>query len=71
MARHTDEAVARQGRQAALVIVAAAALSMAAPWITRATGLPLRYEMLFYFVSLAGFFWSLVVTWRIWQKTRQ
>ena len=70
MAKEPDPRIARQGRQAALVIVAAALLSILAPRITRAAGLPPRYEMLFYFASLAGFIWSLVVTWRIWQKTR-
>lgn len=70
MSKYSDQEVARQGRQAALVIIAAALLSIIAPWITRVTGLPLRYEVLFYLASLAGFIWSLVVTWRIWQKTR-
>ncbi|MEJ6477768.1 MAG: DUF5337 family protein [Octadecabacter sp.] len=30
-----------------------------------------RYEILFYLFSLAGFIWSLVVTYNIWQKNHK
>ena len=30
-------------------------------------GLPARYEMVFYFASLAAFFWALVVALRMWR----
>ena len=66
---HTDE-TNRQGRIAALVIAAAGLGSILAPWIVAVTGLPARYEILIYLVALAAFIWSLVVTVRIWQKTR-
>ena len=70
MADHTDE-TARQGRVAALVIAAAGILAMLAPWLVAVTGIAPKYEILMYLVSLAAFIWSLVVTWKIWQKTRQ
>ena len=65
-----DQAIARQGRQAAIVIACAGLLSIFAPAITRGLGLAPRVEMLLYLISLAAFIWSLVVTWNLWQKTR-
>lgn len=70
MAEHNDD-TERQGRVAALVIAAAGILAMLAPWIVARTGIAPKYEILMYLVSLAAFIWSLVVTWNIWQKTRQ
>lgn len=70
MDNRPDQQTARQGRQAALVIAGAAVLSIFAPQITRAFGADLRFEMLLYLISLAAFIWSLVVTWKLWQKTR-
>ena len=66
-----DAQTARQGRIAAVVIAAAGVLAMLAPWIVARTGLPPKYEILMYLVSMAAFIWSLVVTLKIWQKTRQ
>ncbi|MFZ3581300.1 DUF5337 family protein [Loktanella sp. DJP18] len=71
MADRHDQETARQGRIAAIVIAAAGVLAMLAPWIVARTGLPAKYEILMYLVSMAAFIWSLVVTLRIWQKTRQ
>ncbi len=71
MAEPSDPTNARQGRTAALVIAAAGILAVAAPWLTTALGLAQRYEILFYLFSLAGFVWSLVVTWTIWHKARK
>ena len=71
MADGHDAQTARQGRIAAVVIAAAGVLAMLAPWIVARTGLPPKYEILMYLVSMAAFIWSLVVTLRIWQKTRQ
>ncbi|SHE64776.1 hypothetical protein SAMN05444339_101973 [Loktanella atrilutea] len=62
---------ARQGRIAAVVIASAGVLAMLAPWIVARLGLAPKYEILMYLVSMAAFIWSLVVTLRIWQKTRQ
>ncbi|SEM83151.1 hypothetical protein SAMN04488003_10575 [Loktanella fryxellensis] len=66
-----DETTARQGRIAALVIAGAGMLALLAPWIVTQTGIAPKYEILLYLVSMAAFIWSLVVTLRIWQKTRQ
>ena len=68
--RHDDD-TARQGRIAAVVIATAGVLAMLAPWIVAQLGLAPKYEILMYLVSMAAFIWSLVVTLRIWQKTRQ
>ena len=61
----------RQGRIIAIVIACAGVLSIAAPSIARVLGGGYRLEMLFYLMSLAGFIWSLVVTWKLWQKTKE
>ena len=71
MANGHDSSTARQGRIAAIVIAAAGVLAMLAPWIVARTGLAPKYEILMYLVSMAAFIWSLVVTLKIWQKTRQ
>ncbi len=70
MTRPTDQQIAAQGRTAALVIAGAGLLAIFAPAITRTLGLQARFEMLFYLIALAAFIWSLVVTWKLWQKTR-
>ena len=71
MADRHDAETARQGRIAAVVIAAAGVLAMLAPWIVARTGLAPKYEILMYLVAMAAFIWSLVVTLKIWQKTRQ
>jgi len=70
MTKQTDQEIAKQGRQVAIVIAAAGLLSIFAPQLTRLLGATPRIEMLFYFISLGAFIWSLVVTWKLWQKTR-
>lgn len=62
-----DRAFARQGRVAAVVIALGGLLAIFAPAIVALTGLPARYEMLFYFASLAAFVWALVVALRMWR----
>ena len=66
-----DDGTARQGRIIALVIAGAGLLSIFAPDIVTALGLEPRYVVLLTLISLAAFFWALVVTWRLWQKTRK
>lgn len=70
MTNPNDQDFAKQGRTAAIVIAIAGLLSIFAPQLTRILGAEPRVEMLFYLISLAGFIWSLVVTWKLWQKTR-
>lgn len=70
MTKPLDPKLARQGRIAALVIAGAALLSIFAPVLVAALGLPARYEILILLCALAAFIWSLVVAIRIWQKSR-
>jgi MFS family permease len=70
MSDRLDPKLARQGRIAALVIAGAALLSIFAPVIVGALGLPARYEILFLLFALAAFIWALVVAIRIWQNSR-
>ncbi|WP_232829312.1 DUF5337 domain-containing protein [Tropicimonas sp. IMCC34043] len=65
-----DKAQARQGRIVALVIAASGLLAILAPFIVAVSGLPARYEMLFYFVALGGFVWALVVAIRMLRAAR-
>ena len=60
----------REGRTIAITIAIAGVLSIFAPGIVKIFGLEPKYEILFYLLSLAAFIWSLVVTWKLWQKTR-
>jgi hypothetical protein len=62
-----DAKFARLGRVVALVIAAGGLLAIFAPWLVQVTGLPARYEMLFYFASLGAFVWALVVALRMWR----
>lgn len=70
MTQQSDEQLAKTGRTVALVIAGAALLSIFAPLIARSLGLAPRFEMLLYLISLGAFIWSLVVTVKLWQKTR-
>ena len=70
MTKPTDQDIAKQGRTAAIVIAIAGLLSIFALQLTRLLGAAPRVEMVFYLISLAAFIWSLVVTWKLWQKTR-
>jgi len=62
-----DEAIARKGRVAGLVIACSVTLWLAAQWIGPALGLPLRWAFLVDFAALAALFWALVVTYQIWR----
>ncbi len=66
---HTPD-TEKQGRTIAITIAVAGILSVLAPQIIATLGLPPKYEILLYLFSLAAFFWALVVTWKLWQKTR-
>lgn len=65
-----NQDTAKQGRMAAIVIALGGLLAIFAPQITALIGASPRVEMLLYLISLAAFIWSLVVTWKLWQKTR-
>lgn len=66
----TDDERGRQGRIIAITIAVAGLLSIFAPVIVQVLGLAPRFEILLYLISLAAFIWSLVVTWKLWQNTR-
>lgn len=66
-----DRDTAREGRTIALTIAAAGLLSIFAPDLARILGLPPKYAVLFTLFALAALFWALVVTWKLWQKTRK
>ena len=66
---HTPQ-TQREGRTIAITIAIAGLLSILAPDSVTTLGLEPRYEILLYLISLAAFFWALVVTWKLWQKTR-
>lgn len=61
---------AKAGRRLALVVAGGGILAVIAPWLTEVLNLPARYEFLFYLISLAAFFWALVVAVQIWQKRK-
>ena len=71
MNKPNETNTARQGRIIAIVIACSGVLSIAAPSIARIVGGGYRLEMLLFLMSLAGFIWSLVVTWKLWQKTKE
>ncbi|AVO37210.1 DUF5337 domain-containing protein [Pukyongiella litopenaei] len=60
-----DTAISRRGRITALVIVAGGVAALLAPWLVFVLGLPMRYEMLFYFAAMAAFVWALVNIYQI------
>lgn len=66
-----DDHTAKQGKRIAIVIAAAAILSVLTPEIVKTVELEPRHEIWFYMISLAAFFWALVVTFKLWQKTRK
>jgi hypothetical protein len=70
MTDNRDTEIARQGRTIAITIALSGLLSIFAPGLVRLFSLAPRFEILFYLISLGAFFWALVVTWRLWQKTR-
>jgi hypothetical protein len=63
-----DDANARKGRMAGLVIAGSVTLWLAAQWLGPQLGLPLRWAFLVDFAALAALFWALVVTYQIWRS---
>jgi len=66
-----DQALTKQGRIAGATIAAGGILAILAPWLTDILGLPIRFEMLFYLISIAAFVWALVVTLQIRRKRQE
>ena len=67
MNREHDQVLARKGRMIALVIAGGGLAAILAPWLVQVLGLPMRYEMLFYFGALAAFIWALVNIYQLWR----
>ncbi|TKW67421.1 MAG: hypothetical protein DI616_07185 [Paracoccus denitrificans] len=61
---------AAQLRLAALVMAATALLWLAANWAGQRFGWPSSYAFLADLAAMGGFVWSLLVTWRIWQRSK-
>lgn len=59
---------AAQLRLAALVMAATGLLWLAANWAGQRYGWPAKYAFLADLAAMGGFVWSLLVTWRIWQR---
>jgi hypothetical protein len=66
-----DAALARQARQAALVIAVTMVAWMAAQWLGGRLGWEARFAFLFDLAALAAFIWAFVVTWRVWRARRE
>lgn len=65
-----DDGTARQARQVAIVMVATMVLWMGAQVVGGEMGWPAELTLLFDLAALAGFIWSLAVTYQIWRKRR-
>ncbi len=61
-------ALARQARQAALVMAVAIVAWVVLGWIGRDYGWDPRYAFLIDFAALAAFAWALIVTIRVWRR---
>ncbi|WP_126975760.1 DUF5337 domain-containing protein [Frigidibacter oleivorans] len=66
-----ERAAAAEVRRIALVIALTMVLWMGAQWLGGKVGLETRYVFLFDLMALAAFGWTLVATWRIWQRGRR
>lgn len=66
-----DQKLTKQGRVAGVTIAVGGLLAITAPWLTNVLGLPIRFEMLFYLISIAAFIWALAVTLQIRRKRQE
>ena len=65
-----DAKLTAQGRQAAIVIAAAALIWVEGNALGTLYSWNLRYLFLLDFAALAAFVWALIVTWRVWNRRR-
>jgi len=65
-----EQHLARQSRLVALVIAGTMVLWIGGQYLGGQMGWPPRFALLFDLLALAGFFWALVVTYRIWRQRR-
>ena len=66
-----DQALARQGRIAALVVAGAMLIWLAAQWMGPQLGLAMRFAFLIDFAALAAFVWAFIVALQIRRARRQ
>lgn len=67
MTHDLEQQLAKRGRVVAIVIAVSGLLALFAPVIVSVAELPLRFEFLAYFASLAGFLWAMVNIYQIWR----
>lgn len=65
-----DKETAKQARRAAVVMAGTMILWMGAQVVGGEMGWPVKYTLLVDLAALAGFIWSLAVTYQIWRKRR-
>lgn len=63
-----QQALAREARLVAVVLAVTMLLWMGAQYLGGRMGWETRFVFLFDLAALAAFLWSLIVTWRIWQR---
>ncbi|WP_050528654.1 DUF5337 domain-containing protein [Pseudorhodobacter aquimaris] len=68
--RKADIQNARDSRMVAVVLVATMACWLGAQWIGGHFGWEARFVFLFDLAALAAFFWTMVVTYRIWRRNK-
>ncbi len=66
-----DMALARQAKQAALVMCVAIVAWVMLQWIGREYGWQARFAFLIDFAALAAFAWALIVTFRVWRARQE
>lgn len=66
----TDLQNARDARLVAIVLVGTMALWLGSQWFGKQFGLDGRYVWLFDGAAIAAFFWTMVVTYRIWRRQK-
>ena len=71
MATDPHHKTGRDGRMAGFVIAMTGALWVGASWVGKSYGWSMRTVALVDLMALAGFVFGLVVTYRIWRKSRQ
>ena len=70
LTREDEAKLTAHGRQAAVVIAAAAVIWVAGNALGTLYSWNLRYLFLLDFAALAAFVWALIVTWRVWNRRR-
>jgi hypothetical protein len=66
----TDIQNARDSRLVAIVLVGTMALWLVAQWMGGHFGWEARFVFLFDLAAMAAFFWTMVVTYRIWRRNK-